>query len=125
MNWGCRKTEQLIYGTLITIGTILAQKPKVPLTANLSGTWETVSAEFDQRVRDRFPIGSSQEAMRIELREQGFTQSDRNSAADFEQEAVRREDNGVCNQSARIFWRTGGEGRLIGIRGQYREEGCL
>ena len=103
--------------------------PKVPLTNDLApghkGTWSEVSAGFDSRLKTQFPIGSSESAMANELRKEGFTRDDWKSSVDDEHEAVRREDNWVCNQAAHVYWRADASGILSAIRGVYREEGCL
>jgi len=97
-----------------------------PLTSGLgSGTWEVVSERFDSRVKRAFPIGSSEDQMIQELRRQGFSLTDEGEASGQENEAVRREDNWVCNIGARVYWRADAGGELIAIRGAYREEGCL
>jgi hypothetical protein len=97
----------------------------VPLTAGLSGKWEDLSNEFDRRVKADFPIGIPVEKMGAELQRQGFSRQDWSSSIETEHAAVRREDNGVCNQAAYVHWHADGEGRLTAARGVYREEGCL
>jgi len=101
-------------------------KPPAPLTAGLQGkTWAAASAEFDGRVKAKFPLGSFDTDMGAELVHQGFSRQDWNSSPNEEHEAVKREDNMVCNKAAHIHWRVSNEGRLTAIRGEYREEGCL
>lgn len=63
--------------------------------------------------------------MAIELRKQGFSRDDWASDLNLEHDAVRREDNLVCNEAARIYWRADSEGHIMAIRGLFREEGCL
>ncbi len=97
----------------------------VPLTVGMTGDWTTVTKRFDARVRQRFPIGSSESDMGNALSQQGFSQVDWGGATGTEHEAVRREDNFVCRVAARIHWRATADGRLTSVRGSYNEEGCL
>lgn len=103
--------------------------PQISLTRDLApgkkGTWDEVSAGFDNRLKSRFPIGSTESIMSKELRKEGFTRDDWQSDIDSEHEAVRREDNWVCNQAAHVYWRADTSGLLSAIRGIYRAEGCL
>lgn len=100
-------------------------RPAVPLTAGLSGKWEDVSNEFDRRVKASFPVGTPVGQMGTELQRQGFSRNDWSSSIEQEHEATRREDNGICNKAADVYWRADGEDRLTAVRGVYREEGCL
>jgi hypothetical protein len=99
--------------------------PQVALTANLSGAWDTVSAEFDRRIKSRFPVGSAEAEMGNELRREGFSREDWTSSVSSEHEAVRREDNWVCRQAAHVYWHADADGHVTAIEGRYREEGCL
>ena len=87
----------------------------VPLTAGLSGKWEDVSNEFNSRVKADFPIGIHVETMGAELQRQGFSRQDWNSSIETEHAAMRREDNGVCNQPAYVHWHADAEGRLTTV----------
>jgi hypothetical protein len=72
-----------------------------------------------------FAIGSSERFMGAELSRQGFLGEDWDSSTEKEHEALRRENDFVCNRAARIYWRADGEGRPTAIRGLYREEECF
>jgi hypothetical protein len=116
-----------LLGAIIATAAVSAcgtQDTRPPLTAGLSGKWAAISEEFDRRVIARFPVGSSEREMVAELQHQGCVQEASNPATAQEHEAVRREDNWVCRQAARIYWRADDD-RLTAIRGRYREEGCL
>ncbi len=108
-----------VVSTLIYIAA--TPTPQSSLTANLSGDWDTVSAEFDRRVKSRFPIGSTEAEMGGELRKERFSRDDWTSSASAEHEAIKREDNWVCRQAAHIYWRVGADGHITAIKGQYRE----
>lgn len=98
-----------------------------PLTADMHGKWDEVDKEFDARVRSKFPLGSSEATMIMQLRKADFVRQDWNYqvATGQEAEAVRREDNVVCNQAAYVYWRADNSGKLTSVRGSYRMEGCL
>lgn len=114
-----------IVGTMVFV--VGQPRHSVPLTAELTGSWDAISNEFDRRVRTRFPLGSSEADMTREIRSEGFTRDDWSfvNPQGLEAKAMRREDRVVCRQAAYIFWRANREGRLISIRGVYRVEGCL
>jgi hypothetical protein len=103
-------------------------KPKAALTDALGGqTWEASSKEFDRRVKARFPAGTAERAMTLELRRQGFKRQDWSYEKHGEDEATafRSENNLVCQQGAFVYWRADAAGKIETIRGEYRELGCL
>jgi hypothetical protein len=114
-----------ILGTLVYVA--VQPKPSVPLTADLHGEWAAVSREFNRRVTNRFPVGSSETHMTDELQREGFSRDDWSYAnvKGGEAKAMRREDGIPCAQAAYVFWRADATGRLTAIRGVYQEEGCL
>lgn len=126
------KSSVIIGGVaLVSILVILAlfgplNWKSVPLTSNLgSGKWTIISERFNERVKLTFPVGSSEKRMLEELQRQGFSLVARDATMGQEKEAVRREDDWVCNIAARVYWSAEENGRLVTIRGIYREEGCL
>ena len=115
---------------------IFRSKQTAPLTANLPNVptgWESMKVEFDRRLKASFPIGSAASQLEGELERQGFVRLDspavkgRPLAVGTKGEVVRMrpEDRFPCDQAAYVFWRTDNDGRLVAIRGDYREEGCL
>jgi len=129
--WSIRVGVAVLIATVSVVLTLfvvaLRPKPSVPLTNNLSGEWGKISLEFDQRVRHRFTVGSSELAMTQELRREGFVRSDsRYTVSDGkEATAMRSENNLVCNIGAMVYWRADAAGRITTIRGEYRALGCL
>jgi hypothetical protein len=102
------------------------QTSHVALTADLGGhTWAEASAEFDHRLKARFPAGSSEDALIAELRREGFVKYDWRYDVAQEHQAWRTENDFVCNKDAIAFWRANAAGVLTAIRGVYREAGCL
>lgn len=114
---------------ILLIGFVVREQliaMSAPLTWNLGGgTWTVLTERFTARLERAFPAGSSEQKMLAELQRQGFSPLPTSTTDAHEREAVRREDNFVCNIAARVYWLTDASGRIIAIRGVYREEGCL
>jgi len=110
---------------LLPIDGATKAQPPAALTVDLSGERQTVSGEFDQRIKASFPIGSAVSAMGVTLQNQGFFRQDWSSSVEREHVAMRREDSFSCNRSAYIYWHDDGADQLTSIRGAYRDEGCL
>lgn len=129
MRWTARLAVILIVAVTASAATAYwmttKAQPPAALTVDLSGERQTVSGQFDQRVKASFPIGSAVSAMGVTLQNQGFFRQDWSSSVEWEHMAIRREDSFVCNQRAYIYWRDDGADQLTSIRGAYREEGCL
>ena len=114
--------------SVVTLFWVAFTPPKrvpAPLTANLGQTWQQAGDAFAERVTARFPIGSSEAEMTMELRRQGFSRQDWGSSTAEEHEAMRREDNGICAIAAYVYWRADADRHVTDIRGIYRNEGCL
>jgi hypothetical protein len=114
-----------ILGTLFWSDLRSFERSQVPLTAGLHGAWAAISEEFDRRVKNRFPLGSTEKDMALELRREGFSRQDWESSVDLEHQATRDESRFPCNQRAQVFWRADAEGRLTAIRGEYPMGECL
>jgi hypothetical protein len=134
MRWYLKLSCALVAAAVISLasiaGTLLwvAARPTspVPLTEGMTGhSWAQASAEFDHRLKTRFPAGSSEDALIAELRREGFAQSDWRHDVAQEHQAWRTEQNLVCNMAAIAYWRADAAGVLTAIRGVYRETGCL
>jgi hypothetical protein len=105
-------------------GCLIQYHPQ--LTRGLSGPWDVVSARFDARVREALPEGLDEAEAARRLRKQGFSNSKIDSVAlPGEVAWSRSESTFVCNIAARIYWRPDAQGRISGVHGLYREEGCL
>src|SRR5437870_1396085 len=71
-------------------------QPRSSLTEQRSGkTWAEISAEVDRRVKARFPLGSPESAMTLEIQRQGFHRDDwtYQKSGNEEATAFRSEDN--------------------------------
>ena len=86
--WTVRLVAGLLVATISVVGTLVyvashpKPRPQAPLTSNLIGKWDVISAEFNRRVEDRFPVGSLESAMATELRKEGFSHEDWTSSID-------------------------------------------
>ena len=112
----------IIIGLTIVIVWVSARPPS-RLTEGLPRGWGNASSQFDARLRARFPVGSSANALIDGLAAEGFTPTW--FEADGEYGAKRDEGSFVCNVAARAFWRVGQTGTVSAVRGTYHEEGCL
>jgi hypothetical protein len=97
----------------------------VPLTTGLHGKWTDISAEFNRRIKLRFPIGSSDEDMAKELQREEFYRYDWTTSVTDQHVARREEDDLVCHKAAYVYWRVDDKHQLTSVEGEYREEGCL
>ena len=103
-------------------------KPEAALTEHLGGkTWDEASREFDRRVKARFPVGTAESAMTLDLRRQGFERNDWTYRKTDNEEATayRSESNFICNIGAFVYWRSDQTGNISAIRAEYRQMGCL
>jgi hypothetical protein len=92
------------------------------IAATLPGEESEFSRELDDRIRQRFPIGASEESLIVYLADQRFTPEWR-----------RRDDvnasafvwNGLlCKRTVRVFWRADAAGLLTEVGGSYQSD-CL
>lgn len=94
-----------------------------PLTSNLPSEWNAASAQFDERIKVRFPPGTAVSELIGQLKIQGFEPAWSENGG--EESALRNEGNFACNVAARVYWRAEKDGTVSSVRGVYREEGCL
>jgi hypothetical protein len=96
--------------------------PLPAIAATLPGEETDFNQELDERIRERFPIGTSEETLILYLSGEGFSPEWR-----------RREDanagafvwNGlICQKIVRIFWRADERGLLTQVNGTYQSQ-CL
>ena len=58
---------------LVFLASCSSMEPRPPLIQGLTGS--RVSADFDQRIQSRFPVGSSAQVLAAELKDEGFSLS--------------------------------------------------
>ena len=92
------------------------------IAATLPGEEGRFSQEFDERIRDRFPVGSSEDALVDFLTGEHFApewrRRDGANAAAFVWSGL------MCAKTVRVRWRADATGRLAEVNGAY-ESHCL
>jgi hypothetical protein len=92
------------------------------IAATLPGDEAQFSQEFDGRIRDRFPLGSSEDALVDFLTGEHFAPEWRRrngaNAAAFVSSGL------LCAKTLRVRWRADATGRLADVNGAY-ESHCL
>jgi hypothetical protein len=92
------------------------------IAATLPGDEAQFSREFDERIRDRFPLGSSEDALVDFLAGERFApewrRRDGASSAAFVWSGL------LCAKTVRIRWRADATGALTAVDGAY-ESHCL
>ena len=96
-----------------------AQPP--PMARNLA-TRDT--SHFDERVRQRFPVGSDENRLEAELRNERFSIAEIHDPANRYQMSARHEVNSmICREDWTILW-SAEEGKITGIEGRIQDT-CL
>lgn len=92
------------------------------IAATLPGDKSQFSGELDSRIRERFPIGTSEDKLIAYLAGEGFTpewrRRDAANASAFVWSGL------LCKKTVRAFWRADAAGVLTDVRGAY-ESHCL
>ena len=92
------------------------------IVATLPGDESEFNREFDDRIRVRFPVGSSEDKLLTFLTSEGFfpdwRSRDNQNASFFVQSGL------ICEKIVRVFWRADVAGTLKDIRGSY-ESRCV
>lgn len=95
-------------------------RPLPSIAATLPGDESEFGRELDARIRERFPIGTSEDKLIAYLANEGFSPEWR-----------RREDsnasafiwNGlICTKIVRVFWRSNATGVLSEVSGAYQSQ---
>ena len=92
------------------------------IAATLPGDEAQFSREFDERIRDRFPVGSSEDALVDYLASEHFAPEWRRR--DGANAAVFVWSGLLCAKTVRVLWRADATGRLTEVNGAY-ESHCL
>ena len=91
------------------------------VVANLPGDESEYSRELDSRIRERFPVGTSDDKLLGFLADEGFApewrRRDDPNAAFFLHQGM------LCGQMVRILWRADATGILTEVHGKY-ESSC-
>jgi hypothetical protein len=117
-------------GFVVGLGVALAvalwwttSRPPSPLTAGLPSEWKAASAQFDARVRARFPPATPIPKFLSALNAEGFEPTWFEAGGAYG--LKRKESDFPCVIVARIHWRAEQDGTVSNVRGRYGEDGCL
>ena len=98
-----------------------ANEPPPALGKDIEGGIQQVSSTFDQRLKQRFPVGSDESALRTELAAEGFHIVDRDDAQTRQvhrYSADYSNANLVCREHWWVYW-TADTGKITSINGDY------
>jgi len=112
----------LLAGFAFAAGRGAGFRPFPEIVATLPGDESAFSQEFNDRLRQRFPIGSSEDKLLGFLASENFVpdwrRRDDPNASFFVQSGL------ICQREARVYWRADAAGILIEVRGSYGSQ-CL
>jgi hypothetical protein len=112
----------LLAGLAFVAGRGAGFRPLPEIVATLPNDESAFSQEFDDRLRQRFPIGSSEDKLLVFLASENFVpdwrRRDDPNASFFVQNGF------ICQKAARVFWRANAAGTLTEVRGSYESQ-CL
>jgi len=103
---------------VIGIAALLWESPRPPLAADLSTYTTIAQTQFEQKVRDTFPVGSSEDDLIRELSKQGFQPQWRRKDGDNVASAERGKL--ICRESWNVSWRSDQSGKITKIQGHSR-----
>jgi hypothetical protein len=112
-------------GTALWLLTAPMRAAAPPLTAGLRGSWSEQSVTFDKRVRARYAIGMTDQALGADLEKQGFVRKDWSSSPAVEHEAGMWKAGLVCRDYFYVYWRVDPTGHLTSVRGDHPAGACL
>ena len=123
VRWALWSTSALLLATVsFAAGRFSSFRPLPEIVATLPGDESEFSREFDDRVRERFPIGSSEDKLLDFLTNENFLpdwrRRDNPNASFFVQSGL------ICQKIVRVFWRADAAGALTDLRGSY-ESHCV
>jgi hypothetical protein len=103
-------------------GRFSSFRPLPEIVATLPGDESEFSREFDARIRERFPVGSSEDKLVDFLASESFLpdwrRRDHPNATFFVQSGL------ICQKIIRVFWNADAVGALTNVRGSY-ESRCI
>jgi glycerol uptake facilitator-like aquaporin len=123
VRWALWSTSALLLATVsFAAGRFSSFRVLPEIVATLPGDESEFSREFDDRVRERFPIGSSEDKLLAFLTNENFfpdwRRRDNSNSSFFIQSGL------VCQKIVRVFWRADAAGVLTDVRGTYESQ-CI
>jgi hypothetical protein len=111
-----------IFGLMLVsfaAGRLTINSNRLPaIVATLPGDESEFSHELDERIRERFPVGTSEDKLLEFLADQKFTSEWRRR--DDPNAAVFLHQGLLCGQMVHILWRDDAAGILTEVRGRYQ-----
>ena len=123
VRWAMWSASALLLATVsFAAGRFSSFRPLPEIVATLPGDESEFSREFDGRIRERFPIGSSEDKLLAFLANENFfpdwRRRDNPNASFFVQSGL------ICQKIVRVFWRADAAGVLTDVRGSYESQ-CI
>lgn len=123
MRWALWSTSALLLATVsFAAGRFSSFRPLPEIVATLPGDESEFSREFYDRVRERFPIGSSEDKLLALLANENFfpdwRRRDNPNSSFFVQSGL------ICQKIVRVLWRADAAGVLTDVRGSYESQ-CI
>lgn len=104
------------YLTSISADLAADPRPLPTLVDGLSPTATTARQEFAQRIRERFPLGSADRVLMLDLWAQGFEHP---GGSDGRHWASLERRGAPCNRAWTVSWSTDDGGHLTAVDGTY------
>ena len=102
----------------LTAGLLLRRAPPLPeIAATLEGDESQFSRRLTDRLRDKFPTGSSQTALLDFLEREGFSLEPRQEGDENSSVFVRA--GALCRKTVRVRWRADFRGAIADINGEF------
>jgi hypothetical protein len=96
---------------------------KLPaIVATLPGDERNFDQELNAKIREAFPIGSSEENLVLYLKAEGFMPDWRQRSEPNSSSIIH--DGLICKKTVHVFWRADAEGILTEVNGSYDSQ-CL
>jgi hypothetical protein len=109
-----------LFGLLLTA----CSKSPPPIGSGLPKDFSAAATAFDERVRQRFPVGSEEEKLVAELRNQQFSiQEISDKGSRYKRSAGYEVGDLACKETWTILW-VPLQGKVADIKGTYRQV-CL
>jgi hypothetical protein len=109
-----------ILGTLAWVWAREMAKPAPPLLSGLLGMGSSEqNVSFLNRIRQRFPIGSTETALAHALQREGFAQIDWGGTTGSPHQADWKRDGFPCMTNVRVTWTADSHRRITSIDGFY------
>jgi len=123
VRWALWSTSALLLATVsFAAGRFSSFRPLPEIVATLPGDESEFSREFYDRVRERFPIGSSEDKLLALLANENFfpdwRRRDNPNSSFFVQSGL------ICQKIVRVLWRADAAGVLTDVRGSYESQ-CI